>query len=75
MTLAQGATLTFTNLDAVAHNVASVAVGDGRAAAVRVSERRRRDRAIVEGTERLTPGTYDFLCTVHPSMTGKLEVQ
>jgi plastocyanin len=74
VTLAQGATLTFVNGDAVAHNVASVAVGpDGRR--LFASSNAPTGSHVVEGTERLTAGSYDFLCTVHPSMKGKLEVQ
>ncbi len=29
---------------------------------------------LVAGTEYLQPGTYDFICTIHTEMTGKLEV-
>ena len=64
--------LTFTNLDAVAHNVASVAVAeDGRRlfAAPNIGA----GTAVAEGAEDLPAGSYPFLCTVHPSMTGPLE--
>ena len=72
-TLLQGSKLTFVNLDAVAHNVASVAV-DANGQRLFASPNAGTGSYPVEGTERLTPGTYDFLCTVHPSMKGKLEV-
>jgi plastocyanin len=74
VTLGKGAKLTFANLDVTAHNVASVATTeDGRRlfATPNVST----GTSVVEGTERLAPGTYPFLCTVHPSMTGNLVVQ
>ena len=29
----------------------------------------------VAGTEKLAPGTYDFLCQPHPGMKGKLVVR
>ncbi len=74
-TLAAGSTLTFTNLDPVApHNLASKEVTeDGRRlfAAPNGSV----GSVQVEGTDKLKPGRYDFLCTIHPSMTGTLEVQ
>jgi glucose/arabinose dehydrogenase/plastocyanin len=74
VTLAQGSTLTFTNLDAIAHNVASKAVaGDGRRlfAAPNIAS----GTTEVEGADKLPAGKYEFLCTVHPSMVGTLEVR
>ena len=74
VTLTKGSPLTFTNLDAVAHNVASKALSpDGRRlfAAPNIAA----GTAKVEGAEKLGAGSYDFLCTVHPSMTGTLEVR
>ena len=74
VTLAEGATLTFTNLDIEAHNVASVALGpDGQR--LFASSNIPTGSAVVEGSDKLKPGTYEFLCTAHPSMTGSLEVQ
>jgi glucose/arabinose dehydrogenase/plastocyanin/type 1 glutamine amidotransferase len=74
VTLAQGSNLTFTNLDVIAHNVASKAITeDGRRlfAAPNVAT----GTSVVEGAEKIKAGKYEFLCTVHPSMTGTLEVQ
>lgn len=74
VTLAAGTKLTFTNLDVVAHNVASKEVTeDGRRlfAAPNIPT----GTTTVEDSDKLKPGKYDFLCTVHPSMTGTLEVQ
>jgi glucose/arabinose dehydrogenase/plastocyanin len=74
VTLAKGTQLTFTNLDAVAHNVASKEVtDDGRR--LFASPNVASGTAVVEGAEKLDAGKYDFLCTVHPSMTGTLEVR
>ena len=74
VTLAQGSKLTFSNLDAFAHNVASVAV-DENGQRLFASPNVPTGTAAVEGSERLKAGSYEFLCTVHPSMKGKLEVQ
>jgi plastocyanin len=74
VTLAQGSPLTFTNLDAVSHNVASKDVTeDGRRlfAAPNVAT----GTTNVEGAEKLKAGKYEFVCTVHPSMNGTLEVR
>ncbi len=74
VTLAKGATLTFTNLDVVAHNVASKGVtedGQRLFAAPNIPT----GTAVVEGADKLEPGKYEFLCTAHPSMKGTLEVQ
>jgi plastocyanin len=73
VTLTQGANLTFINADAVAHNVASTTIGaDGQR--LFASSNAPTGSHVVEGADQLAPGTYDFLCTVHPSMKGKLEV-
>jgi cytochrome c len=73
VTLAAGTKLSFTNLDVVAHNVASKEVTeDGRRlfAAPNIAT----GTTAVEDSDKLKPGKYAFLCTVHPSMTGTLEV-
>jgi glucose/arabinose dehydrogenase/plastocyanin/type 1 glutamine amidotransferase len=74
VTLTKGSSLTFTNLDAFAHNVASVDLDpDGQR--LFASSNIGTGTTAVEGTDRLEPGSYKFLCTVHPSMVGTLEVQ
>ncbi len=74
VTLTKGAKLTFSNLDAVAHNVASVDVDrDGQR--LFATANTGTGSTPVEGTDLLEAGTYQFLCTVHPSMTGTLEVK
>jgi glucose/arabinose dehydrogenase/plastocyanin len=74
VTLTKGAKLTFANLDAVAHNVASVDLDkDGQR--LFASSNVATGTTAVEGTQNLDAGSYKFLCTVHPSMTGTLDVQ
>jgi glucose/arabinose dehydrogenase/plastocyanin len=73
VSLAKGSPLTFTNLDAISHNLASKAVTeDGRRlfAAPNIAS----GTTTVEGADKLPVGKYEFLCTVHPSMAGTLEV-
>jgi plastocyanin len=74
VTLAKGTQLTFTNLDVLAHNVASKEVTpDGRR--LFAAPNTASGTAVVEGADKLPAGKYEFLCTVHPSRTGTLEVR
>jgi plastocyanin len=69
VTMNQGGTLSYTNGDAVKHNVASPdglfrsELADGGTTVP------------VAGTEKLKPGTYTFLCEPHPNMKGELQVR
>jgi len=75
VTLAGGEGLTFQNLDVDSHNVTSTAAGpDGRplfASATIGGDQ----SAPVEGVKSLPAGSYDFVCTLHPFMKGRLVVQ
>jgi outer membrane protein assembly factor BamB/plastocyanin len=69
VTMNQGGTLSYTNGDAVKHNVASP---DGLFA----SELADGGTTVpVAGVEKLKPGTYPFLCQPHPNMKGELQVR
>jgi len=82
----QGQGLLFANADAAPHNVVSrattlkrVKVGK-RYKTVRVRLFASRDidaggTADVVGVSNLKPGSYAFICSIHPNMTGQLEVQ
>jgi outer membrane protein assembly factor BamB/plastocyanin len=65
----KGGTATYTNADNVKHNVAST---DGlfRSELADTGE-----TVTVAGTEKLEPGTYQFLCEPHPGMKGQLTVR
>jgi polyvinyl alcohol dehydrogenase (cytochrome) len=65
--------LEFLNLDSNQHDVVSRAAGPDGAPLFRTPLIGNGQRARVEGTGRLTPGeTYEFFCTIHPSMTGEV---
>ena len=69
VTINQGGTVSYTNGDAVKHNVASPdglfgsELADGGTTVP------------VDGVEKLEPGTYPFLCQPHPNMKGQLQVR
>ncbi len=72
--ITQGSTLTFVNLDEIAHTVTSVARGadgaplfSGNALPGTTSQ--------IGGVDKLAPGTYPFYCQFHPNMTGTLIVE
>jgi plastocyanin len=67
VTVAPGASVNLDNLDGVEHTVTATdgAFDSGIVAAGGAG-------TVVAPT---TPGTYAFLCAVHPSMTGQLTVQ
>jgi len=65
LTITAGDTVTWTNEDAVAHTATGTTAGF--------------DSGLLDQGESFsltftTPGTYDYLCTPHPSMTGQLVV-
>ncbi|HVT63867.1 MAG TPA: multicopper oxidase domain-containing protein [Mycobacteriales bacterium] len=69
-----GSSLTFINLDQLAHTVTSVArkpdgspLFNGNALPGKTAK--------VEGVEKLPAGTYQFYCQFHPNMTGELIVE
>lgn len=74
VTIAQGERLTFLNQDVPAHDVTAKAEGpDGRP--LFASDLLRQGQAgDVRGATQLTTGEYPFLCSVHPSMEGRLIV-
>jgi plastocyanin len=82
----QGGSVTFVNTDVATHNVRSRAtvlkrVRSGKgyktirvplftSASIGVGE-----TADVVGVARLKPGTYAFICSIHPNMAAQLQVQ
>jgi plastocyanin len=69
VTVNKGGKVSYTNYDAVRHNVSST---DG----LFRSELADGGQSVpVAGVEKLEPGTYDFLCEPHPNMKGQLTVR
>ena len=65
----KGGTVSYINADIAKHNVAST---DG----LFRSELAETGQSVtVAGTEKLEPGTYQFLCEPHPGMKGQLVVR
>src|SRR5205085_8811679 len=65
-----GDSLTFTNTDIASHNITSVPAGQfGTKGNVAPGS-----GADVWGVSKLKPGQYQFVCTLHPGMTGILYV-
>jgi polyvinyl alcohol dehydrogenase (cytochrome) len=66
----QGDTLRFRNLDPIAgHDVDSEQPGRFGSPVIPFGQ-----STLVEGVEKLSPGDYGFLCSVHPNMRGTLSV-
>jgi plastocyanin len=76
-TIDQGEPLTFRNDDVSgpSHDVVSTANGDVQKRYLFASETIAPGKSsFVEGSQYLTTGSYDFFCSIHPSMKGKLVV-
>jgi plastocyanin len=66
LTVRVGTTVTWTNRDADAHTVTSQHSGPLRSKAL--------DTGQAYSFTFTTPGSYPYLCTIHPFMTGTVEV-
>jgi len=70
----EGEALTFLNLDALNHDV-TASDEDGKGNPLFSTPLIGPGQEVpVEGAESLAPGSYGFICSVHPNMAGKLEV-
>src|SRR4051794_8555993 len=70
----QGSSLTFVNLDELAHTVTSVA-RDAQGNPLFNGNALPGTTSSISGVEKLAPGTYDFFCQFHPNMQGTLIVE
>jgi plastocyanin len=74
VTMDQGERLTFHNGDTVTHDVTATEKGpDGKPLFASASTDAGKE-TFVEGSQYLTSGHYDFICSLHPNMKGTLHV-
>jgi plastocyanin len=74
VTMDQGERLTFQNLDVVGHDVTATQRGPDGGALFRTPIIGGGQEVFVEGSQYLTTGSYGFVCSIHPEMTGNLNV-
>jgi len=67
--VAPGDTLRFNNIDIAGHDLRSVTPGQFSTPVIGGGQ-----SALVDGVDKLAPGTYPFVCSVHPWMRGAIEV-
>ncbi len=74
VTIDQGEPLTFYNFDLAGHDVAAATNGPDGRPLFATPTIGLFGSVSVEGAQYLTTGSYPFLCTIHPFMTGALTV-
>src|SRR2546423_9302441 len=74
VTIDQGERVTFHNGDTVAHDVTATQNGpDGKPLFKSPTTDPGKD-SVVDGTQYLSAGHYDFICSIHPDMKGSIHV-
>ena len=75
VSIAEGDSLDYVNLDVAPHNVQSTDTNsDGTPLFASAIIRLGSPPVAVKGVETLPPGSYPFICYVHPAMKGTLTV-
>jgi plastocyanin len=74
VTIDQGETVSFTNLDAISHDVTAATKGADGKPLFATPLQGPGGTADVAGTQYLTTGSYEFGCSIHPNMKGTLTV-
>lgn len=72
--ISKGGTLSYLNLDIAKHDVVSVRRNSSGAPLFKSALVGLNTRTPVVGVNKLAAGTYDFFCSLHPNMKGKLRV-
>lgn len=70
----QGERLTFQNLDATSHDVVAKQKGADNRPLFSTPLINNGAEVFVEGSQYLTTGAYEFFCSIHANMVGRLEV-
>jgi plastocyanin len=74
ITMDQGETVTFHNGDTVTHDVTATQTGSDGKPLFKSAETDGGKTSTVQGTQYLTTGHYDFICSIHPNMKGSIHV-
>jgi plastocyanin len=74
LSLPQGSTLTYTNLALAIHDIVAAKVVGGHPVFRSNGAPNIGHSTSVDGVEKLAPGNYVFHCSLHPSMTGTLQI-
>ena len=74
VSVAQGDTLTYVNADVAPHDVMAVDTGPDNLPIFYSDVTSTGGQSDVRFVSSLAPGSYDFYCSVHPTMTGTLTV-
>lgn len=70
----QGERLTFLNLDFARHDVTALDLGPDRKPLFSTPLIGQNEEVFVEGSQYLKTGVYEYVCTIHSNMVGKLRV-
>jgi plastocyanin len=74
VTIAQGEAITFTNVDTVPHDVTASTKGADDEPLFASAKAGTGESVPVAGVEYLTTGSYGYICSIHPFMTGTITV-
>jgi plastocyanin len=74
ITMDQGEKLTFHNGDTVTHDVTATQNGPDGKPLFKSAETDGGKTSTVDGSQYLTAGHYDFICSIHPNMKGSIHV-
>jgi plastocyanin len=74
VTIDQGERVTFHNGDTVAHDVTATQNGPDGKPLFRSPTTDAGKDSVVDGTQYLSTGHYDFICSIHPNMKGSIHV-
>ena len=74
-TIVQGEPLEYTNLEPIPHNVIALRLGADGKPAFRTDTIGAGATVPVVGIEKVAPGVYDYVCTLHPRMIGTVYVE
>lgn len=70
VTVVRGEPLEFTNVDVMPHDVVAVRKAANGKPVFATPIITAGTTVVVKGLDKLAPGVYDFICTLHPEMSG-----